>query len=312
MKVVNERVQIPVQLLSYVQEHKLVKPLSVYLYLKCMSSGKLHKSDPVFVNMSKVLGVKDRRTLNKHMATLLLRGWIGFNPESGYYFIRGISFLRKQHAFKMRSAVTFHYKDIRKIQAFVAGGIISANINSQQYFWEVAVRGKLKSATLNLDVANQDRRLAHIAATQKPAYYGLGIDHIAKILFCKPTRACELKHEAERHGFIKTKEKVKILHIFPRSDLSLKPNLQYAYPEVAHKIQFRKVSHKVGKGKRNMVAMVMQLHDEIKPKMGFKRIRRYSHIASETRAAGGRQKVLEVQKVDSSPLATPSTSNSHT
>jgi hypothetical protein len=282
------------------------------MYLKCMSSGKLHKSDPVFVNMPKVLGVKDRRTLNKHLETLLVQGWIGFNPQSGYYFIRGISFLRKQHVFKMRSAVTFHYKDIRKMQAFVAGGIISSNIKSQQYFWEVAVRGKQKSATLNLDVANQDRRKAPLAATQKPAYYGLGIDHIAKILFCKPTRACELKHEAEKHGFIKTKERVKILHIFPRSDLSLKPNLQYAYPEVAHKVQFRKVSHKVGKGKRNMVAMVMQLHDEIKPKMGFKRIRRYSHLAPQAKLDSQKQKVQKVKKVDSSPLTTPVTTNSHT
>jgi len=272
MIVVNDKVQIPVQLLEYVQENKLVKAFAVFMYLKCMSGGKMRNTQDAFIAMPEVIGIKDTRTINKHLKTLLKLNWIGFNTATDDYFVRGIGYIRKQHGFKQRKAATFHFKDIQKMQAFVAGSIISSNIKAQQYFFEVAQRGRLKSATMNQGVAKQDRSLTSTATIQKPAYYGLGIYSMAKILFCKPTRACELKQEAEAAGFIKAQNKFREIATFEKSDTTIRGKMAYA--EDVKRIRFKKIR----RNKKNMVAMLEQLHDEIKPKVDFKKIKRFNHL----------------------------------
>jgi hypothetical protein len=272
MKVVNERVQVPVQLLSYVQEHKLVKPLSVYMYLKCMSSGKLHKSDSVFLNMPKVLGVRDKRTLNKHLATLLDLNWIGFNSQTGNYFTRGIGYIRQVHKFYKRTAVTFGIANLRDMQAFIAGGIISNNVKTQQYFWEVAKEGKLRSAIVKSGLASQDQKLTSNATTQKPDYYGLGVNKIAQLLFCSPSRASELKIEAQKAGYIRIRKKFHELCVLGKADHKLRASYAFTNPSEAKKVRFKKVKRKGAM----MVAVLIQLHDEIRPKMEFKRMEKLS------------------------------------
>jgi len=125
MNPVNSKVQVPVDLLSYVQENRLVKAFPVFLYLKCMTSGKVHNTDVAFTSMSDAIGVKDRRTLKKHISRLLALNWIGFNPKSGNYFIRSIGFIWKIHQFKSKTAATFKFNDIRSVQAFITGSCLS-------------------------------------------------------------------------------------------------------------------------------------------------------------------------------------------
>ena len=273
MNPVANKVQIPIEILTFVQKRKLVKPFAVYMYLKCMCAGKIRTTDAAFTKMPGKLSIRDKRTIEKHLRKLTELNWIGYNSATGDYFIRGISFIRKQQKFKSRKAATFYFKDLKNMQAFVAGSIISSNIKAQQYYWEVASRGRLKSVTMKKGVTKQDFIPAS-ATTQKPDYYGLGVHGIAKLLNCKPTRACELKQEAEKEGHIKTKKKFREIAVFEKSNDGLKKNLGFAYPEMEKKVRFRKVK----RGGKFFVQMVEQLHDEIKPKVGLKKIKRFNHL----------------------------------
>ena len=274
MNPVSVKVQVPVELLSYVQQHKLVKTFQVFMYMKCMSASKMRNTDAAFTGIAGALAIKDRRTLNKHINRLAKLNWIGFNPETGEYYIRGIGFIRKQQGFKKRKAATFYFKDVKEMQAFVAGSIISANIKAQQYFWEVAPRTRRKSATMNMDVARQDGSCPSDAMTQKPAYYGIGVKGIAKLLFCKATRACELKQEAEKAGFIKTRKKFREIGTYHGRNHKLKEAYGYAHPNKVKAIRFKTVTRK----KKKFVVMLEQLHDEIKPNVPFKKVKRFLHL----------------------------------
>lgn len=270
MKPVNSYVQVPVELLSYVQEHKLVKTFTVFLYLKCMAVGKVRNTDEAFKQMPCMLGIKDRRTMHKHIQRLLGLNWIGFNEATGDYFIRGTEFIWKQHCFKIKTAATFYFKHIRKVQAFIAGSIISHNVKQQQYFREVVQTGKVKPAITKRHVAKQGRPQPAKTTDRKAAYYGLGVHRIATLLFCCPSRACKLKHDAEKAGFIKTKKRYNELGVLPVADYWYRDAYKRAYPENGKALRFRSAV----RNNRRVVLVLEQLHDEVRPLVPFKRVKK--------------------------------------
>ena len=266
MLVVNKKIQIPLELLDYIQEQGLVTAFMLFMYMKCMSSGKILKQHPILRYMGEYLGIKDIRTVNKHLEALRALNWVGYNPESEIYFIRSFTSIRKKHGFKKRTAATFHFEDLKNLQAFIAGAIITNNIKAQKFCRGVENREGERFATINKGVANQD----HVPISAKPLkpYFGIGVYKIAELLHCKHTRAGELKHEAAKAGFIKTKKKFRELYVFDKANSNWKKGFEYAYPEQAKKIKFRRV---VRNG-QVVVVMKEQLHDEIIPMMDFKRI----------------------------------------
>lgn len=235
-----------------------------------MSTGKVRNTDEAFKQMPRVLGIKDRRTLYKHIQRLIDLNWIGFNEATGDYFVRGMGFIWKLHRFDAKTAATFYFKNIRKVQAFIAGSIISNNVKQQQYFREVIQTGKVKPAITKRHVAKQGRPLPAKTTDRKAAYYGLGVHRIASLLFCCPSRACKLKHDAEKAGFIKTKKRFNELGVLPAADYWHRDTYKKAYPENGKALRFRSTI----RNNRRVVLMLEQLHDEVKPLVGFKRIRK--------------------------------------
>src|ERR1700721_134458 len=107
MEAVNEKVQIPLQLLNYIQEKGLVTAFKLYMYMKCMTSGKILLQHPIIRYMGEYLGIKDKRTVNRHLEALRALNWVGYNSESELYFIRSFTSIRKKLGFKKRTAATF-------------------------------------------------------------------------------------------------------------------------------------------------------------------------------------------------------------
>jgi len=185
---------IPIELIKFVMSRKLGKAFQLFIFLKCYSSGKVHRDSFLFQSISAALGIKDKRTINTYINALLQLNWIGYNPASGYYFIRSFDFIRKVQQFKSRKAAIFDYREIGLLaDGFLPGALICEQIKAQQYYWEVSRRRQAKSATKKLGVANQDFPAPD---TTQPPFYGLSNQRIAGLLFCKMTRACEFKQQA--------------------------------------------------------------------------------------------------------------------
>ncbi|MES2620343.1 MAG: hypothetical protein V4615_05775 [Bacteroidota bacterium] len=123
---------LPVQLCEQVLKRKIVRPFQLYLLLKSLCSGKMriHKSE--YPALAEILGRKSGRTISNNLKTLIQMNFIGNNPKSGYYFIRGISYLSEAFKIESTTATEFDYAHIRDLQAFCLASVVSYIIRRQK------------------------------------------------------------------------------------------------------------------------------------------------------------------------------------
>ena len=65
----------------------------LYLYLKSISNGKIRLNKETKEEISKALNCTTR-TLYNNLHKLQARNWIGYNPKSKLYFVRGFEKVR--------------------------------------------------------------------------------------------------------------------------------------------------------------------------------------------------------------------------
>jgi hypothetical protein len=264
-------INIPVGIIDFVLQNKMSKPFQLFTYLKCHSSGKVHEDSSLFQTMPGALEIKDQRTIRDYVAKLYSLNWMGYNPKSGYYFIRGFNVIRKKHNIRSRKAAIFDYEDINYLAtAFLPGAVICSNLKAQQYVWEVSKRRLAKSATENVGVANQ----GFPASDTPPPYYGLSNKGIAASLYCKQTRACELKQQAEQAGYLKSENRFKDIAVLYKPDYKIREIIKAHHPELGKRVRFKVESEKG----LTVIKVVQQLHNEIIPYIRFKNVRRFSKI----------------------------------
>lgn len=268
--------QIPVEISQYVFDNDMVKSFGIYLYLKMHCSGKVHQNSPVFQTMRRALGMKDSRTFDKHLNVLLLENWVGFNPLSGYYFIRGFHYVRGKYHFKSRQATKFDIEDFDNLQVYLFAVCLCAIIRRQHYFWEVK-RRKYRAVTKQTDVTNHSRVFSK--NSPKPPYYGLSNFMIAKQLrrYSK-TRACELKMAAAKLGYLGLVQHDHEIMVITKRDYRLRPALEAQYPGLKGKIRFETIVVKQGNQKIRKIRVFRQLHDEIIPKIQFKSVAKFNNL----------------------------------
>jgi len=267
----NNKLTVPVELSRYVIKHSLEKSFAIYLYLKFHSSGKIHKDDPVFHSIKKDLGINTNRTFQKHFQKLIDINWINLSEDSGLYYIRGFDRIRLETQCKNRQATTLYYKNLKKLKAFLVGTILGAAVNGQKYYWEVAKKRKLKPVANNRDATSPAKAYAN---RPKPEYYGLSLPQIGEMLGCKKTRASQLRQQAAKAGFIKTRHRFKEIARLPRPDHNVRNYLNELYPKLKGKIRFSMIGYK---GVVTILVLV-QSHDEIIPNLQFKSISKFSNL----------------------------------
>lgn len=263
------KLRVPVELSLHVYHIGLIKPFSLYLYLKLFSDGKLHESSPVFQQMRKDLRMTDNRTFKKHIAKLIELTWLGYNPVLGIYFIRSFDHLRFINTFKKRRASTFFLKDTNHVQKYLVGVILSANVMGQAFYWERKYKRGRRTTTKKTDVASQSKVLSKV-----PEYYGLSQKAIAKELGCSQTRASVLKNAAARAGYIKVNKKFARYATLSEADFKARANLNDLFPMLRG--MFRVVTKKVGGFMEYHI--VVQCHDEIIPKIKFKTVSKFNNL----------------------------------
>jgi hypothetical protein len=267
----NPYITIPVEVSQHVYEDRLVKPFAIYLFLKMYSSGKVHEASEVFELLRQELGMKDNRTFKKHLGKVLELDWVGYNKKSGYYHVRTIDHIRAVNGFIKRRATRLESKDIQQLQTYLVGAIINQNIHTQRYCREF-LKMKLGIATLTWGVANQS--LGTFQEYGK-SHYGISNQRLAKILGCKYTRACQLKHQAAAAGYIYVRHRYKDYCILDKPDYDFRSMIaETGRPRLAQRLKFWRqfVDGQV------IFKVVQQLHDEIIPNMEFKRLSSYSSL----------------------------------
>ena len=268
---VQNKLQVPVEISLYVQQHGIVKPFVLYLYLKFVSSGKLHESSSEFRVLYKALGIKSVKTIRKYIDILTNLNWIGYNSVSGYYFIRSFDVIRFIHSFRNRQATTLHFRDLKKMQAFVAGSILAARTNGKKYYWEVAEKRTTRDAVNKRGAAYHS---LPISDQPRPDYYGVCLAEAKELLKCGKTRASHLKNLAAKSGFIKVKHHFSELTTLQEGNNKLRSYLADIDPSLACKLRFKKVTVRGVK----MVKVLEQTQDEIIPTLSFKTVVKFCNM----------------------------------
>jgi hypothetical protein len=263
---------IPVEVTEFIYENGLIKPFSIFLYLKLFAGNKVSATDEVFAKLRQDLKMSDPkgRTFNKHFQQLLELNWIGYNAESGIYHIRSFAYIRAINGFKKRRATKLFLKDILQLQVYLVGVLLCTQVYAQKYYWEIA-KGRSGTATNKRDVAKQSRASRR---SSKPPYYGICNKRIAKLLCCKYTRACNLKKAAAKAGYITLRKHYADLKELDKADYNMRPIIAERRPELAKRMRFwRQI-----KNGNKMVKVVQQLHDEIIPNIEFKKIASFASL----------------------------------
>lgn len=262
--------QLPVEIARYAYHHKHQKALALYLYLKFYCDGVIKNNHPAFSQSSALPIMNDDRTFQKYMRQLLALNWVGYNVKSGCYFIRGFDEIRVAYGFKKRQAATIEFKDISHIQAYLVAVIIGSNINGQKYYWERGL-GRRTAAMNKKGVAIQP---GSSSTDSRPTYYGLSNAAIARELNCSVTRACELKQESEKLGYLWTKEHFEVIREMSKPDFAIRSILYEQDPSIRGKLIFKTRR----RNRQLFIQLLQQQYDEIVPLVQFKRIVKFSRI----------------------------------
>ena len=267
----SEVLNIPIEVMTYVFVKDIRKPFRLFLYLKAVSSGMLHKDSEEFKQAMDILDIRDVRTFRKYISALLNENWIGYDDSTGRFFVRSFRFIREQHEFIKRRTALFHIdSDIIDLDAFMFAAIVGDRINRLKYYRELQKREDGRTATKRRGVAKQV-----LSPSSIPDYAGMSVATMGRPLKLSQTRSHELKVRAETAGYLKCNNMFREVVVMDKPDRSIKSFIGRGDPELAKKIRIK--TKRVGKKK--VVVVMEQLHDEVIPLIDYKSYRLRKKIA---------------------------------
>lgn len=117
---------VPVEMCEFTLKNNFTRQLRLYLYLNWVSSGLLRMDTKLRTSSSSALDISVR-TMYRNLKGLMKRNWVGQNPATKTYFIRGFENVRAIEGFRSRSAAKLYItnlQDTKTLQGFCTAAII--------------------------------------------------------------------------------------------------------------------------------------------------------------------------------------------
>ena len=236
--------QLPISLQTWVIQNRYTNLCKLYFFLNASCSGKRKISNPEIQAMADTLQVSSK-TIRNQLQKLKNDNWIGYNPKSKYWHIRGVRKLMK--ALKL-TGLTMSELDVRELidlKAFLASSCIGYLVNAQKKKQKNNIESK-KSAERKPVICSNQPDLSN--------FQGVPLANVgmAKCLGISKSYASSLKQLARKAGHI---EVIKAYNDtgYSASELSY---YRRANPEIAHLTTVR--SGKVMLRKPDLVICTMK------------------------------------------------------
>ncbi len=179
---------IPVELATLVFRERLAMEFQTWLLLKHWSNGRLEIT-PAIINALATHLNASGRTIYRALSRLRERNWIGYNPNNGLWYVRGLDALRIIEQCNRRAAVWFDVENVRAIEAFVAGVAFGELIRRQKTkFWREAAGVHRKGGTTQ--------------PAPLPKFFPVAIRAIEKIFGVSRSTVTRAKKAAVAAGFL--------------------------------------------------------------------------------------------------------------
>jgi len=182
IKVMNEYLKIPVDLCVYSFHHQLLKPFKLYILLSALTQGNIILSSVDLRLIANLLNYKSDKSVKNNLRRLVEVGWIGLDPVSGRYWIRGFDELRKRLNLENRKAVEFGIEFIEDFEVFCFSAIVGKIIIRQEW--------RRRSARMKSGSAFPDLPF-------KPGYFPLSNIYMSKVLSKSSSRVSQYKKLAK-------------------------------------------------------------------------------------------------------------------
>ena len=174
---------IPVQLCEVAISKHLIKPATLYIYLKFVCSGKIRLSNDDLNKVANDLNCCTK-TVRNNLKKLLQEGWITYNAKSKIWFIKSFQRVMNIYNFIAKSRTALSFSNITKLKGFFAATYIGGMINQQ-----------LKTEKLS---NGRNKCICPKTRIGKP----VSNSGIAKCIGIAKSHAFSLKTKAEKDGFI--------------------------------------------------------------------------------------------------------------
>jgi hypothetical protein len=278
-----KKLTIPIQLLEQAQREGMMSALKVFIGAKMFSSRNIVDNSNEFKSLCVSVGLQ-RRTVLKHFDHLIEINWVGYDIKTKKYHIRPWTWFYSQGLFFASSSVRFSESYLAVFPEFVAAAIIGDQIRKMKYYSrkQVEVRDpylfkvnkKMRKfrqvkeeepVTITENVTSQTFSPLPDISKSMPQYYGHANRYIATMLNCKYTKACNLKLNAAKAGFLSIIRWKRIIQVLPGPDYYIHSQYKKAFGDDAGKLYF---STEVINGKHTL-CLVQDLRDEIIPLLSF-------------------------------------------
>jgi hypothetical protein len=246
VKVTQKKLVVPIDLIRYCTQNKLVDELQLLLFLKFYSPGKIPKYKYCESVIMSGLGIRKKDTLRKRFKKLIALKWIGYDHFHDVVFLRSFPFLFTILNLKsLKGTFLDELEQFKIFNPWVTAALIGEAIQRQR--WKRKLTDRF------------NRTRSKQGQVFSPSFHlGLSNQTIAKILNVSITQARRYKNEAAEYKLLIVTKKFIPVHS-NTEDLNL---FKMAYPEFRNKA-------KLIDGKIHL-----QSYDEILNVLRFKK-RRY-------------------------------------
>jgi hypothetical protein len=237
---------VPCSVAKHVIGNRLEKCFSIFLYLKSECNGIINEKEISKVLLSKTLGIKDKRTIVKHLKKLQRLNWIGYNKKTGNYFIRGFMYVKGLISGKSNHGIKVSIDKINQIKYQLCAGLMQFKLEGLKRSQIKKVKSKVGSSALKSSGALQ---MAKELGMRN--YLGLSNTQLAELFNCSKSEANRIKLKAEKYGFIKTFKKLRYITSTRQKNFLLK-----GYSNIGNRIR-------VTQTENGRIKFYEQLTDEI-------------------------------------------------
>lgn len=182
---------IPLELIEYSAQNKLVKPLKALLALKFAYNGQVRLSDVDYRVIGSIAGFKDIRTVKKHIRSLLDLNWCG--TDNQWLFIRGFERIRIITGATTRTAIEATPTQVRHILEYAHPAKILSIAKAKRRYAQKRTSQEATSAIPNTpEPFNGSDPYPDLSASCSliGQWYGLSA-----------STACRMKHRATKLGY---------------------------------------------------------------------------------------------------------------
>lgn len=197
IKPVQTEVHIPVSLAFLVIERHFLAPFQLYIFLKIHSFGIVEKGPHFNTYIARELKVSPN-TIKNWINKLLQSNWIGFDPISNLFYVRGFKKVCSIENIKSKRAAAFSTDNINKLKGFMC-----ALPYAHFAYYSIRKRGQRRAVHL----MGNTFQLAQDLSNFTPIAISVISNHIeinASMAYC-------IRKVAEKQGFLIIKANIKEL-----------------------------------------------------------------------------------------------------